>query len=283
MKFGGLLNIKITNMKSNLTSIGTVENCNAKINELFIRWEEQLNKDGFFGFCRDGLMFRGENWKEQGDDGKLYDGKYSGNEETMWANVPKRILFLLKDSNKNPGYDNREFYPGVKGSLNTHYRNLAYWLFGLLAFDETKDAPAFESLNLWDEVYSVFDTKPFAIVNCKKESGGSYVSNENLQEHINRYADFIKEEIAILNPDIIVCGGGSSLIKKFVADNVYRNLEKINNWIYFDKFNNKVVIDSYHPSYWQISGGSKTIYTKMMNAYKEFLEKHPDFRHNCRM
>ncbi|MDR1725683.1 MAG: hypothetical protein LBR28_04765, partial [Bacteroidales bacterium] len=53
--------------------------------------------------------------------------------------------------------------------------------------------------------------------------------------------------------------------------------EKINNWIYYIKELNKVVIDSYHPSYWQIEGGSQTIYEGMMEAYKEFLKKYPAF------
>ncbi|MDR1793207.1 MAG: hypothetical protein LBR36_07205, partial [Bacteroidales bacterium] len=53
--------------------------------------------------------------------------------------------------------------------------------------------------------------------------------------------------------------------------------EKINNWIYYIKELNKVVIDSYHPSYWQIEGGSQTIYEEMMDAYKEFLKKYPAF------
>jgi hypothetical protein len=251
-----------------------------KTDELFGRWKQQYEKDGYTGFCGDGLMYRGENWIKDGENGTRYYGKHRGNEETLWLNAPKRIAFLLKDTNGNPGHDIREFRPGASGSIGTHNKNLAYWMFGLLAFDETKDAPEFDTLDFWNDVYPIFDKEPFAIVNCKKESGGYYILNRTLLKHINDYAPFIKEQIDILNPDIIVCGGGSSCIKNFVAESIYPDLEKINNWIYYDKVNNKVVVDSYHPSVFNISFFS--IYSRMMNAYKEFLEQYPDFRKSSR-
>jgi hypothetical protein len=67
-----------------------------KTDELFQRWKQQSEKDGYRNFCGDGLMFRGENWEIE-KDGKLYYGKSEGNEEIMWSETPKRILFLLKD------------------------------------------------------------------------------------------------------------------------------------------------------------------------------------------
>jgi hypothetical protein len=247
---------------------------------LFERWEKKSEKDGYSNFCGDGLIFRGGNWEIE-KDGKWYYGKSEGNEEILWEEAPKRILFLLKDTNNNPNDDDaREFRPGADGKIILHYKNLAFWLFGLLAFDETKDAPAFDTLNFWEDVFPVFDTKPYAIVNCKKESGSSSIDNQTLLNHINNYAQFIKEQISILDPDIIVCGGGSSLIIDFVEKNIYPDLVAVNNWICYDEKNAKVIIDSYHPSYFGISMAE--IYSQMMNAYKEFLEKYPDFRKSCR-
>ena len=249
-----------------------------RTDELFQSWKQQFEKDGYSGFCGDGLVYRGENWEKE-IDGKWYYGKAEGNEEILWEKAPKRILFLLKDTNSNPNCDSREFRPGANGKINRHYKNLAFWLFGLSAFDETKDAPAFDTLDFWEDVFPIFDTKPYAIVNCKKESGSSSISNETLSEHINSYAHFIKEQILILDPDIIVCGGGNSRIKNFVKENIYPELTMIDEWIYYDKKNAKVVIDSCHPSFLK---KSIDIYSQMMNAYKYFLEMYPHFRKSCR-
>ncbi|MDR0414187.1 MAG: hypothetical protein LBH84_02060 [Prevotellaceae bacterium] len=244
-----------------------------RTNDLFRRWKKQLEKDGLTGFCEDGLMYRGSYWEDNG-----YSGFAPGAEEELWTNAPKRILFLLKDANSNPDCDIREFY--MAGNLLFN-RSLAYWFYGLLAFDEKNDAPDYHSITK-DQAFDTFHKKPFAIVNCKKESGTSTIATEILQQHIDSYTHFIKEEIDILAPDIIVCGGGSSRLKNFVAEKIYPDLKPVNSWIFFDEGNNKVVIDSYHPSYYQIEGGAETIYKDMMNAYKEFLEKYPDFRKSCR-
>lgn len=256
---------------------------NEKLNSLFEKWKKQAKNNGHTGFCGDGLMYRGKKWETE-DGGKTYYGKSRGNENTLWFNAEKRVLFLLKDTNNNPNHDMREFSPGGNDrSIAFHYKNIAYWFFGLLSFQENKVAPEFKKLDFWKDVFPLFDTQPYAIVNCKKESGGSNLSNVTLKEHMELYVDFIKEEIEILDPDIIVCGGGQSAIKNFVKEHVYTDIEKIsnnNNWIYYSKKSNKVVIDSYHPSYWGAS--QEEIYTRMMNAYKEFLSKHPHFLKSCR-
>ena len=252
-------------------------NYNEKLDELFNEWEEEYKKNGYTGFCADGLMFRGANWKKEVEQ-EIYYGKRKGDEENLWNTTPKRILFLLKDPNDEANCDIREFSPGASGTITKHYKNIAYWLFGLLSFDENKIAPDFESIDFWNDVFPVFGTMPFAIVNCKKESGGSTILNETLSEHIERYADFIKKEIEILDPDIIVCGGGSSIIKNFVKEKIYIDIEKIDdNWIYYSKKNNKVVIDSYHPSN---RYDYQSVYSDMMSKYKEFIDKYPHFLKN---
>ncbi|MDR2130898.1 MAG: hypothetical protein LBP56_07030 [Odoribacteraceae bacterium] len=256
-----------------------MSNIQSKTDALFLRWKQAYEKEGYTGFCADGLLYRGGNWDKE-VAGEQYHGKYEGDEENMWLQAPKRLLFLLKDTNGNPGEDLREFRPGANGSIALHYKNLAYWTYGLLAFDETHDAPAFDALDFWEEAFPAFDQKPLAIVNCKKEAGKGSINPAVLQEHIDRYAPFIKEQIEILDPDIIVCGGGSSVIKEFVANHVYPGIVKVNNWVYYDDTRRKVVIDSYHPSYRFEEVAD--MYTGMMDKYKEFLAAHPEFRKSSR-
>ncbi|MDD3738794.1 MAG: hypothetical protein PHP31_05820 [Lentimicrobiaceae bacterium] len=256
---------------------------NEKLDALFEEWKKEFEKNGHTGFCYDGLMYRGKSWKTE-DGKKTYYGKGLGDENSMWLNAEKRILFLLKEPNKNPDQDTREFFPGANyGSISRHYKNIAYWLFGLISFKENNNAPEFGKIDFWEDVFPVFDTEPYAIVNCKKESGGSKTDAGELSEHMQLYADFTRKEIEILNPDIIVCGGGSNSIKNFVKQYIYPDIEKIsdnNNWIYYSKKENKVVINSYHPSYFGIK--IEEMYTRMMSAYKEFLEKYPNFRKSSR-
>jgi len=214
--------------------------------------------------------------------------KSPGNENELWHNEKQtRVLFLCKDLNNRDcdvAHDIREWHCHKKGeNINTLFnKNLAYWLYGLLNIDKkTNLAPEFDTLTI-EKITDFFDKTPFAYVNCKKEAGVEKISDSELRYHIDLYKDFTKQEIEILNPDIIVCGGGRSIIKNFVKEHIYTDIEWVNNWIYYSKQRNKVVIDSYHPSYYQISGGSKTIYEGMMNAYQEFLKEYPEFLKSCR-
>jgi len=253
-----------------------------KTDNLFERWKAQSIQDGFTDFCEDGLMYRGEITCSVTQDGKTFWFRKNGSEDALWDIAPKRVMFLNKDVPYNPNQDIREWILRQNETDITalHYKNIALWLYGLLNIDDSGRSPIFEDIND-TKIYSPFiDKTPIAIVNCKKESGVSRISNETLSEHIERYKGFLKDQIQILDPDIIVCGGGSSMIKDFVKTNVYPRLEKINNWMYFDKFKNKLVIDSFHPSYYGLS--KKEIYDRMMTHYQLFLTAYPEFLNSCR-
>ncbi|OAV66623.1 hypothetical protein Barb6XT_01846 [Bacteroidales bacterium Barb6XT] len=244
---------------------------NEVLNELFQRWEEISKQHGDYGFCRDGLMYKGDSWS---------DGRYSGREDELWSNSPKRVLFLLKDTNKNPNRDIREWKPTTD---KKHYLNIAYWLYGLLHFDNDGNSPDFDSIDI-KELTSFFDDTPYAIVNSKKESGSGSIQLKELAKYISKYGDFLKEQILILDPDIVVCGGGQSYLKNYVEENIYNSLSKVNNWMYYSPNDNKLVIDSYHPSYTRRRPdySCKYIYSTMMKCYKELLDHYPKFKDSCR-
>jgi len=255
-----------------------MESYNEKLNELFDEWQKEC---GITHFFQDGLMYRGE-IKE--DKTWRYPDKEK--ESKMWHDAPKRVMFLLKDV--NAGDDGPEVDDDIRGRIFRDssvriYRNMSYWLYGLLKTIENGQIPDYTFSDA--EATQFFDDTPVAYVNCKKEAGKSSVSANTLHNHLEVNQKFIIREIEFLDPDIIICCGGSSSIKNFVEKEVYTDLEKIddsNNWIFYSKSKNKVVIDSYHPSYWQIKGGSKTIYERMMAKFKEFLDKYPDFKNSCR-
>jgi len=117
-----------------------MKNYNEQLDELFVRWEEKAKENGHTGFCTDGLMYRGENWEKKVEQ-KIYYGKSEGEEDNLWMNAKKRILFLLKDTNNNPDCHNREFRPGASGSILLHHKNIAYWLFGILSLNEKNIIP----------------------------------------------------------------------------------------------------------------------------------------------
>jgi hypothetical protein len=76
--------------------------------------------------------------------------------------------------------------------------------------------------------------------------------------------------------DIILCCGGSGLIKDFVKRNYLLDLQKISEsgWVYYSPSRNKVVIDSYHPS---CRYSTKSMYEDMMDDMNKFLDNYAEF------
>ncbi|MGZ2371715.1 hypothetical protein ACXR6G_18195 [Ancylomarina sp. YFZ004] len=247
---------------------------NEKLDQLFDRWEQEAKSKGFNGFCRDGLLYKGKTRSTIGSDSKTYWGRASGNENELWHNSNKKIVFLTKDTNSNPNQDYREWLGRQGEGIITHkfFKNIALWLYGLISIDEKGNYSPFEEAVIGENYTRAFDENPFCIINAKKESGSSTIDNADLLYHANLSATFLKEQFEILNPNIIVCGGGQGAVLKIAREIIYPelNFQKINNWIYFNPETQKVLIDSYHPSA-MISYDE--LYLGMMNSYKDFLAR----------
>ena len=70
--------------------------------------------------------------------------------------------------------------------------------------------------------------------------------------------------------DLILCCGGDGVIKDFVKEHYLPDLEKFSDkgWVYYSPTTQKIVINSYHPSYLK---KSEEMYDEMMEDLKNFL------------
>ncbi|NLF42067.1 MAG: hypothetical protein GX587_05170 [Bacteroidales bacterium] len=148
------------------------------------------------------------------------------------------------------------------------------WLLGLSSFNEKGDYLPFDKAFKPEVFSNAFDNLPIAIVNLKKESGKGTISNSELWGYITKsekYAELLKKQMEVLNPNIIVCGGGSGTVLNIALNYIYSELkfDKINNWIYHNKEKSITLIDSYHPS----RNPYRKTYEGMMNSYQEFINK----------
>lgn len=230
---------------------------NEKLNSLFECWKAEMNKAGHRGFCYDGLIYR------------------NGEENKIWKNSTRRIVFLLKEQNDNDGEDVREWSGSINGFSpnNRFYNRLSAWLYGLthatatgyparsLAFDNHTQMKALSSY-------------PYAYVNLKKQSGGSRAKNREIKEHALLYKNFLRKQLDILDGKIIVCGG--KVVFNIARDLIFSDLifTPINDWIYYNSTKELVLIDSFHPSDW--TKPPEQMYDWMMEKFVGFLNKKHD-------
>lgn len=264
------------------------------------KWRSQLNQ--YENFAPDGIMYKGE---FRGAYKYYENDKYkfrwvripSGRENILWTDAPLRVLFLTKDQNTSgdTAWDVRsETYWAADENITPKERridksrfnsNLVFILYGILntTADQMIGYNDFED----KDALSFSDNQIFARINCKKEVGDGKCENYDLQKAIDRDLKLLKEQILNLDADIFVCCGYSESIEptgshilNFLNEIGYNfeqdSKEETGEWIYYDKKNNKVAINSYHLSY------SGFDYNGLITAYSKFLKNHPDFMNSHR-
>jgi hypothetical protein len=261
-----------------------MKNYNQELDDLFDMWEKESEKYGLVDFCRDGLLNKGNIFSQvNNEDGKTYWGRERGNESELWHHAEKRILFLMKETNGNPGEDMRYWIGRQHPTTitNRFFKNIALWFYGLTTIQVDGTYIPFEKANNQTDFSKSFDNLPISIVNLKKESGGARVSNDILLQYVGlisdeykKYGDvfgnYLRRQVAeILNPNIIVCGGGSGTVLRIAREIIYPKLifTKVNNWIYYNKASKIILIDSYHPTH--TSDTDENVYEVMMKSLQQ--------------
>lgn len=240
-------------------------------------WRKSNESYGETNFAADGIMYRG-----------ITDGivRYSDKEKEnkMWNEAPLRILFLTKEQNggENGAWDVR----GETWSLSyAFFRNLMYQLYGLV---NTKPGYKEDYTFTKEDAIELYNSFPIARINAKKEAGGQSIKNETLKGYIERDKEFLKKQILNIDADIIVCCGYSesiedsgNLLLNFLNKECYLNLNKQNDdgWIYYDENLNKVAINNWHLS---ARKSSAKWYDQLIEAYYNFVNKHPEFTESHR-
>lgn len=248
--------------------------------QLFNRWIEVADKGKF---CKDGLMLKYGYPPEFVDE--------------QWEKVSRRVLFLVKDNPDGWGHDTRRWL--IDGAEAEHCRNLkdgrvgrsgfipniAKILYGLL--NVAKDNPVANSQveQEFDKVRECFNTIPFAFVEAKKIAGKKSVSRTAMKEAIEQDKAFLKEELDILRPNIIVCCDAGDTQFKYITQYYLSDRKPIKHealygkesfscclWYYPSETpkDRIAVVKSYHPT---TRGKAKwAIYERVISPFRWLLE-----------
>jgi len=123
-------------------------------------------------------------------------------DESAWDAAPRRVLFLLKEDNKNR--------PVHEDDLRTIWRAKPWPILDTMAFGLHRLVPG-QPLPSWIDAYAIRATgsglRSAAVMNLKKEPGGGEADRKQVQTWVGANLDMLREQIKIISPDIVVCGG----------------------------------------------------------------------------
>lgn len=249
---------------------------------LFLEWRARLGADNPTAeFAEDGLLYRGEISYEDGCWTREY-----GDEGERWNTARRKLLILTKDLNDcDGGWDIREETGRLNGTGEDNvitcrkyiYPNMLIWAYALLNASEGKVVTQFSDPD-WDELRVFYETAPIVRINCKKEVGTAACPNILLKAHLDNYRDLLSRQISMYDANVILCCGGSGMIKDFLKDNCLPDLERfsdVGRWVYFSREKRVLVIDGVHPT--SRTTSRKNLYEWMMSDVQNFMNDYPEF------
>ena len=196
-----------------------------ELEQLFKEWEKCNLNNGYSHFITDGIV-----------------------NDCVWSQQKVKICFFLKeaylsDNDKNNGLK----WNIVKDTLNNGiikrmWHSVSEWTYGILNTTETT-MPVYRKLTYEEKCDAL---RKIAVVNVKKSDGKSNSTWDNLVDVVNCNKGFIKQEIEIIAPNILICGNNASLLRLIYEDKL-TELEELRRkhycWI-----DNLLIIDFYHPA-----------------------------------
>ncbi|MBQ0143020.1 MAG: hypothetical protein KBT06_09540 [Prevotellaceae bacterium] len=223
-------------------------------------------------FISDGVLCLPEDrhdkwWLEPSYPKVLFILKDQYQKNDRWDEDIRNWLVWSDEKNPHRGEDIRTLKSIKKGNKNI-FRPLGRLLMGVHAILENDSYIAFEELS--DEVVADYiSNNPMAIFESKKQPGGAILDRKVLKEYLVRDRDFIKREIELLDPNVIICCDKCGIIYAEIVSILggechNPNITKVCNHTY--------VINSYHPSY-SYRGYELECYNYVINALWEYL--HP--------
>lgn len=165
-----------------------------------------------------------------------------------------KICFFLKEAYLSKGEDGGELTDWLnKGLMTRMWNAAAEWTYGIRHTTET-DIPAKPQLTKEEKTGLL---RTVSVVNVKKSNGNSGSKYDDLLNFAQEDSDFLKRELDIIDPDVIVCGHNSSLLRLLYGATVNENNQVSPDGLIDEGFmrengyaflNGKILIDYYHPA-----------------------------------
>lgn len=191
----------------------------------------------------------------------IYDGIV---DLEMYKNSEFKILWILKEANNGGtglrGWNQREFHKNVSGYPNWRrtYKKIIQVSYGILnSIENYNDVPKVENDSTIKSKY-ILDN--LAIINIKKNGGGSVSYQKIINQNYATHKEFLKTQIDLINPDIVVNASHVGSLFIDYCGNNFKSIEKFR----YGFANGKLVIDAYHPN---ARYGEAKYYRNIMEAF----------------
>lgn len=197
-----------------------------KLNKLFKEWETETQFDRF---CKDGIV-----------------------DELAYEKEDIKILYLLKDANMGDEKENLDVCKYLQKASKGEDKFYNMWRIACMwtgvingNFKNYSDYTNYKDENLREFLSKI------AVINIRKEAGvgineDKISYDDKLKNAVDTYYDKTEEEINIISPDIVICGGTYDFIKSQYKNRKEIELSSGSNCF---RVGNRIFLKMYHPAY----------------------------------
>jgi hypothetical protein len=183
-----------------------------------------------------------------------------------WIKSDVKILFVLKETNKAK----QNVVNAITNALSSKksgwwrgkvLRRVGRWAYGLASYSE--EVPSFENAKIRakDATWSV------AYINMRKTAGGAKTEKRSFDSHVKDYAPYIRRQIELIEPDVVVLGGTFNSVKRHIFPQMEHVCERIH------RHKKIIFINAFHPA---AVVKSSDIYHQVLDSYHNYRVNYAD-------
>lgn len=158
-----------------------------------------------------------------------------------WNDCEVKVLFVLKETNKAK----QNIILAINRALTTKksgwwkgkvLRRVGRWAYGLQNYDGEIPALSDAKLNAKKAI------KNIAYINIRKTAGGARTNKTSFDAHTEEFAPYVRRQIELIKPDIVVLGGTYKQVKKHIFPELVKVSERVH------KHEGMLFINAFHPA-----------------------------------
>lgn len=159
-----------------------------------------------------------------------------------WKESKIKVLFVLKDTNGfNGNLCNRILEKFQDSKKPKTWFTSALWNIATI-YTTAKGFLCLTEAN--DKAVETF--RNVSVMNLKKLPGQTSVEMHEIEKHAYNDAEFIKMQLELINPDVIICGKTFDILRKTQKISAI-NIDNNENWLYLDN-DERLYIAHWHPA-----------------------------------
>lgn len=175
-------------------------------------------------------------------------------DEELYLQSSPKICFFLKEAYSKDEGDDWNLTAWLSGGAMTRmWGSVAEWTYGIRG-TTISHIPAKPSLS---DAQKTALLKTISVMNVKKSNGSVQSNYADLLQYAQSDQHYLRRELELLNPDVIVCGNNSSLLRLLYGSSVLpKNKVDGDGLIDYDFMSRngyvlmgeKIILDYYHPA-----------------------------------